>query len=500
MDPKGEYVDTDTPLSDSSLKQKTAKGMLWGGMNNSVQLILNLVFGIFLARILDDKDYGMVGMLTIFNMIAISLQESGFTMALINRPKIIHREYNAVFWFSILMGLGSYTILFFCAPSIADFYHQPQLIPLSRLLFLGLIVSSTGTAHNAVLMKKLMVRQRSISQICGLAISGTVGILLAINGMTYWGIAMQSLIYIIITNAFYWYFSPWNPTFHIDLTPLISFLPFSIKLLVTRLLSQFNHDIVSVILGRFFNPASVGSFTQAVKWNHMGLNLIDGMVLSVAQPVLKEVGDDDVRQKRVFRKMQRFVAFLSFPALFGLSLVSYEVIIIAITDKWILSAQILQILAIWGAFAPLMHLYTHLLISRGKSGIFMWTSIAQGVVEIVGMLLLYPYGLMAMVYFFAGVNIFWLFLWRYFVGREIHISLWEALRDLAPFFAIATGVMFATHFATIEIDSIYLRLVTKIVMAVILYMGIVYLVGAKIMRETIMQLKLWIQKKKVNEN
>jgi len=496
MDPKGEYVDHDAPLSDSTLKQKTAKGMLWGGVNNSVQLLLNLAFGIFLARILDDKDYGMVGMLTIFNMIAISLQESGFTMALINRPKIIHREYNAVFWFSILMGLGCYLILFFCAPFIADFYHQPQLIPLSRLLFLGLIVSSTGTAHNAVLMKKLMVRQRSISQVCGLVISGIVGVLLAINGMAYWGIALQSLTYIAVTNLFYWYFSPWNPTFHLDLTPLLSFLPFSIKLLVTKLLTQFNHDIVSVILGRFFNPAAVGSFTQAVKWNHMGLNLIDGMVVSVAQPVLKEVDNDNVRQKRVFRKMQRFVAFLSFPALFGLSLISYEVIIIAITEKWILSAQILQILAIWGAFAPLMHLYTHLIISRGKSGVFMWNSIAQGAVEITGMLLLYPLGLMAMVYFFAGINIFWLFIWRYFAGREIRISLWEALRDLFPFFAMAAVTMLITHFYTTGIDNIYLRLVAKIGMAVVLYTGLVYISGAKIMRESITQLKIWIQKKK----
>jgi len=495
MDPKGEYVDHDPPLSNKTLKQKTAKGMLWGGLNNSVQLLLNLGFGIFLARILDDKDYGMVGMLTIFNMIAISLQESGFTMALINRPKIIHIEYNAVFWFSVLMGLGSYLILFFCAPFIADFYHQPQLVGLSRLLFLGLIVSSTGTAHNAVLIKKLMVRQRSISQICGLAISGTVGIFLALNGMTYWGIAMQSVLYITITNGFYWYFSPWNPTFHLDLKPLLHFLPFSVKLLVTKLLTQFNHDIVSVILGRFFNPASVGNFTQAVKWNHMGLGIIDGMVVNVAQPVLKEVDNDDIRQKRVFRKMQRFIAFLSFPALFGLALVAYEVIIIAITDKWILSAQILQILAIWGAFAPLMHLYTHLIISRGKSGIFMWSSIAQGAVEITGMLLLYPYGLMAMVYYFAGVNILWMFVWRFFAGREIHLSLWEALSDLVPFFAIAAGVMIGTHFTTLGIDNIYLRLVTKILMGAVLYMGIVYLVGAQIMRESITQLKQWINRK-----
>ena len=75
-----------------TLKEKTAKGLFWGGLSNGVQQLLNLVFGIFLARLLSPEDYGMVGMLSIFSLIASSLQESGFTAALANKKEIKHED------------------------------------------------------------------------------------------------------------------------------------------------------------------------------------------------------------------------------------------------------------------------------------------------------------------------------------------------------------------------------------------------------------------------
>lgn len=98
----------------------------------------------------------------------------------------------------------------------------------------------------------------------------------------------------------------------------------------------------------------------------MGQLFISGMINGVAQPVLTKVSDDLERQKRVFRKMLRFTAFVSFPAMLGLGIVSEELIIITLTDKWYSSILIMQILCISGAFAPIAYLYQQLIISKGK--------------------------------------------------------------------------------------------------------------------------------------
>lgn len=117
------------------------------------------------------------------------------------------------------------------------------------------------------------------------------------------------------------------------------------------------------------------------------------MINGIAQPVFTRVADDKARQLAVFRKLLRFTAFISFPAMLGLSLVSKELIIITITEKWLPSADILQLLCIWGAFIPVINLFSNLLISRGHSSIYMWSTISLSLLQIVAVCAIYPYGL-----------------------------------------------------------------------------------------------------------
>ena len=130
-----------------SLKEKTAKGLFWGGMNNGVQQLLGLVFGIILGRLLSPSDYGLIAMITIFSLIATALQNSGFSTALVNEKEPKDSDYNSVFWFNILMGGSIYLILFFSAPLIADYYHEPRLVALCRYAFIGLLFSCSGVAQ-----------------------------------------------------------------------------------------------------------------------------------------------------------------------------------------------------------------------------------------------------------------------------------------------------------------------------------------------------------------
>ena len=117
-----------------TLKEKTAKGIFWGVLNGGTMQILNVVFGIVLARLLSPDDYAIVGVLAIFSSIATTLQSSGFESALVNLKKPTYNDYNSVFWFNVIVSSVLYVILFFAAPYIAQFYDEPRLTSLSRFL------------------------------------------------------------------------------------------------------------------------------------------------------------------------------------------------------------------------------------------------------------------------------------------------------------------------------------------------------------------------------
>ena len=211
-----------------SLKEKTAKGLFWGGMNNGVQQLLGLAFGIILGRLLDPSDYGMTAMLAVFSVIANELQSSGFKTGLINLKEPTHDDYNAVFWFNIIAGIGIYIILFLSAPLIAEYYHQPKLIPLSRYVFLGFVFSSFGMAQSAYMTKQMQIKQIAQCGMTATLTSSIVSVTLAALGFGYWALATQYLTYIALNTLLLWYFSPWRPTFaplSSHITPLKKLFP-----------------------------------------------------------------------------------------------------------------------------------------------------------------------------------------------------------------------------------------------------------------------------------
>ena len=472
-------------MTEQSLKDKTAKGLFWGGVSNGVQQLLNLLFGIFLARLLTPADYGMVGMLTVFSALASILQEGGFISALTNRKKTEHKDYNAVFWFSLLMGTSLYTLLYICAPLIADFYQQPQLTSLARLSFLSFLISSTNVAPRAFLFKQLRTKENAIISFCSLTISGIIGIVLAYKGFAYWGIAIQTIAFTTGTTILSYYFSGWRPSLHIDFTPIKEMIGYSSKLIVTHTFQIINNNLFSILLGKFYNEKEVGYFNQANKWSTMGYTTINGMLTSVAQPVLSTLSDDKERQLNALRKMLRFTAFVSFPAMFGLSFTSQELIVLAVTDKWLPSANIMQILCIGGAFIPFSGLFSQLMLSRGHSSIYMWNTIALSLSQLFGAYLLYPYGITPMLYAFISINMGWTFVWLHFIQKEIKLSLPNFLKDISPYLLLSIACIFACSFITEPIENVGLRLIGKISIVGLFYIAILWKANSTILQESI---------------
>lgn len=466
-----------------TLKEKTAKGLFWGGMNNGVQQLLGLAFGIILGRLLDPSDYGMTAMLAVFSVIANELQSSGFKTGLINLKSPTHDDYNAVFWFNILAGAAIYVVLWFCAPLIADYYHQPKLIPLSRYVFLGFVFSSFGMAQSAYLTKQMQIKQ--IAQ-CGMTAtlsSSIVSVVLAALGFGYWALATQYLLYIAMNTLLLWFFSPWRPTTKVTFEPIRRLFPFSFKIMLSAIFTQVNNNIMNLLLGRYYGETNTGHYNQAYQWSSKCFLLVGNMLKQVDQTVLVGLGDERERQLAVLRKMMRFTAFISFPLLFGLGMVSHEFIVLAIGEKWAFAASLLPLLCLCGAFLPLSTLLTDSVISQHRSDIYLWNTFALGILQMGLMVALWREGIMTMVIAYALLNIAWVFVWHFFVQRLMNYRLIPFLKDILPFALAAAGVMAVTGFVTHAIEMLWLKLLCRVVLAALLYYVVMRLAGAVILKE-----------------
>ena len=468
----------------STLKEKTAQGLLWGGLNSGIQQLVGLAFGIVLGRLLSPSDYGMMAMISIFSLVATALQDSGFRTALTNIEHPKHEDYNSVFWFNIIMASSLYVILFLAAPLIGEYYHTPRVVPLCRYAFLSIVIASFGTAQSAYLFKHLRAKQQAEAGALAVILSSMTGVGMAFAGMAYWSLATQGLVYVGINTLLQWHFSPWRPSIHgITFAPVRRMFRFSCKILATTIMTHVNNNVLNILLGHYFTPRDTGNYNQAYQWNTKCYSLVQSMVAQVAQPVLVSLNGEEGRQKDVFRKMMRFTAFITFPLLFCFGLVAKEFIVTAIGEKWLASAQLIQILCISGATMPLSTLFSNMIISKGRSGTFFWCTFTLGLVQIATMIMIWPMGIRTMVIAYTLLNTSWLLVWLFFVRRLIGYGYWMFFCDVMPFALAAAGVMGVAYVATMPLSNLIALLISRFIIAVVLYYAVMKIARVKILAE-----------------
>lgn len=454
-------------------------------MSSGITQLLNLVLGIFLARLLTPSEYGIVGVLAIFTALAGNIQTCGFAHALINLKADRLQDYNAVFWFNVMIGALLYTILYFCAPLIAQFFHQPCLTDVSRVLFLVFFISSFGIAHIGYMNKRLMNRETAIISIIALAVSGVVGITLALLGKSYWSLVFQQLTYATLITAGRYYYCPNLLSLRINLTPLKPMIGFGTRIMLTNMANTLSNHVLTFIMGRLFPIHDVGNFSQANKWNTLASTTVYSTVDQVVQPVMVKANDDPERRKRVFRKLLRLTAFCAFPIMLGLAFVAREFILTTIGPQWADAVALMRILCIAGAVIPLHHVYQNLMTSMGRSDIYLYTNLGLILTQIAAVLVASAHGIQAMVTSFVGVAVVWTLVWHMMARRVVDVSLKELLSDIMPILLKTVAMIGFTWLVTRHIDHLVIKLVVRVVVAALFYGVVMWLTRNDIMEDII---------------
>ena len=475
-------------MSEVSLKTKTAKGLFWGGMNNGLQQLIGAVVGLVLLSRLTPGDYGIVGMLAIFTAIAVTMQEGGFKAALVNRGEFKAEDHNSVFWFTIAVSAILYVVLFFLAEPIARFYHHPELVKVARLLFLSFLFVSLSISSDAVLLRKLLIKQRALMDITGAIVAGVVAIIMAVKGYGYWALVAHSVVQSAVTSTLKLAFTPWKPNFKISFKPVGEMLPFGLKLVGAAFVNQVQTNIFSVILGRYYTKADVGYYTQGSKWAAMGSQVFSGMVNSVGQPVLTRAAGDVARQRAIFRKLCRFVAFAAFPAMLGLAFIAPEFIDL-INPEFAQSVPILRLYCLYFIAFLLQTLFTQLAMACGRSGRYLIFTLINAAMQISVAMVTYRYGLVPMAAAVTAANFLAVLVW-YLLARDIiGIKFWHFLWDTLPYFVIVLLIIAATHYVVLPITGSLWRLLAKIFIVAGVYLVVMKLSASATFRDVVTYVK-----------
>lgn len=427
-------------MSTDNLKQKTFQALIWSFADKFGQQFIYLISGVILARLLSQADYGLLGMLAIFIPLSNVLLDSGFGSAIVKNKDANHDDFNAVFYFNMFVSVALYGILYVCAPLIARFFEEPELVLLSRVLFLTILFNAFSLIQNLLLTKELRFGQQAKANTISLLLSSAVAVGLAFKGYGVWALVWQTVLLSIFKTLLLWGMNPWRPTLGFKMQPLRDAFAFSSRMLVSGIINVIFNNIYSVIIGKAFNKVELGYYQQAYKYNEIPTTLITNTFRTVALPVFANVHSDHERLARVLRKTNQSIAFILFPVLFGLIVIAKPLLVGLIGEKWLPSVPIFQILLISGFFSVFSYIFNELLVAKGKSRTYLRIEIARKVVLVLAIIATFHWGVKGLALGWAIYSCAGLLLSGFFACRVIDTPFRGFFVAVAPYFILSSGM------------------------------------------------------------
>ena len=475
-------------MSDN-LKVKAARGLFWSSVDRFSSQGISFVFSIFLARILDISDYGIVAMIVVFMAVAQAFVDSGFSSALIRKPDLNEEDKSTAFYFNIVVGLACYGILFLASPLITDFYDEPLLSPIIRVTGLSIIFNSLCVVQRALFTIAVDFKTQAIISLACTVISGIVGLVMAYNGYGVWALVAQSTISTFLNFVLLWLCSRWRPVTGFSRASFRYLFNFGSKLLASGLLDTLYNNAYPIVIGKFYNSAQLGLYSRAQGYASLPSSNITGILQRVTFPVLSLMQNDDERLALNYRRLLRVSAFVVFPLMVMLAAVAAPLIRVMITSKWDGCVGFLQILSLAMMWYPIHAINLNLLQVKGRSDLFLRLEIYKKIFGVLILTCTIPLGVTAMCWGLVVGSVFSLVMNTYYTGKLIKIGFFMQMKDLLPIILNSVVMGGIAYYIVNKIDNSFISLITACSMAIFFYLTTSYVLKFPELKEVILIIK-----------
>ncbi len=446
-----------------SLKQKTVSGVLWSSVEQFTSSGIQFIVGIVLARLLSPKEFGLIGMITIFIAVSESFIRSGFSEALIRKKNCTQTEYSTVFLFNLSVGLIFFSALFISAQAIAKFFKEPELKVLIRVLAFVLIIDSLTIIQRTILSKRVDFRLLTRISIFASGGSGIIAIIMAWKGFGVWSLVALTITKQALNSILLWLWNKWRPSREFSKKAFKELFGFGSKLLISGLIDTIYKNIYYLIIGKYFSAKELGFYTRANNFSNFPSNTITNIMSRVTYPVLAQMQDDPILLKAGYRKLIRSIMLITFVLMFGLAAVAEPLVIILIGEKWRPSVVYLQLLCFASMLYPLHALNLNMLKVQGRSDLFLKLEIIKKSLAIPVIFMGIFFGIKIMIVGVIFNSLIAYYLNSYWSGKYIGYSMKNQVRDILPSFFLAVLMLVVVSILGYVLNSSYfIKLIIQI--------------------------------------
>lgn len=308
-----------------------------------------------------------------------------------------------------------------------------------------------------------------MATLIGTIISAIIGITMAYNGFGVWALVAQQLTNTIIGTIMLWIIVPWRPTLEFSLNKLKNLYKFGWKILCSSLIDTVYNELYGLTIGKLFNPEVLAYYNRGNQFPKLITENVNGSISTVMLPTLAKEQDNKEKMKNIMRKSIQTSSFILFPILIGLAVVSEPLVRIVLTDKWLPSVPIMQLLCFSYLLWPIHTVNLQAINALGRSDIYLKLEIAKKIVGIIVLCISVPFGIYAMVIAKIVAAIVSTFINASPNKKLLNYNIIEQLKDIMPSFFISAIMGIMVYMIIFLNLSVWLTIIIQVLLGIIIY-------------------------------
>jgi O-antigen/teichoic acid export membrane protein len=423
-----------------SLKQKAAKGVVWTAVQNWGSQVVSLAIFFVLARLLGPAEFGLVALADVFLVFMQVFLAEGFAKALIQRQQIDHSHLDTVFWLNLGMSLLLCAITLGSAGWLAQQFDTPALAPILRAFSVLFVITSFSTVQQAVLERAFAFRVMALRSLVAMAVSGGVGVTMALAGAGVWSLVGQRIVYELLAVAVLWRLSDWRPGLSVNLAALKQLWGFGINTFGFNVLTFFHSRADDLLIGYFLGATALGYYSVAYRVLTILTYLLVNTSQQVALPVFSRLQDDLPRLRQAYCQATQLTSLIALPTFVGVAVLAQPLVLVVFGDQWLPAVPVLQLLALAGVTRSVTYFKSAVLMAMNKPHWRFWLGLVDTTLNVLAFVVAVRWGItaVALAYLIRAYLMFPVGQWV--VGALIDLPWITYLKQLAAPL-LATGIM-----------------------------------------------------------
>lgn len=456
--------------------KKSIQGMFALVSRSFLVQILTIVSNFVLTIYLDPSMFGIFFVVSAINVFLAYFQDIGLAALIIQKkaePTL--KELRTTFTIQQILVLAIVVPTFLFSTQLADFFNLSQDgLHVLYAYLVSFVLSSLKTIPTALLERKLDFHKLVIPQIAESLVYSLALIYFAINGYGVATFTYAILLRSIIGLPLIYIVQPWSVGFALSKQLIKELVSKGSPFQGNSILALVKDDLLNLYVASALPLTQVGYIGFAQKWAFMPLRLVMDNVIKVTFPSYSRLQHDTKALRTVVEKSLYLISFFIFPIVAAFITLSPKLIeLIPGYTKWEPALISLMFFSLNALFASITVPLTNLLNAIGKVKITLaymvfWTLLSW--ILTVFFIQMFGFNGVAAASFVVAASVL---LILYQVKKEIEFSF---IRPIWKQF-IAAAIMGITIYSLQGYITNWYLLVLQVLLAGIVYMGILLLIS-----------------------